>query len=154
MAEPLDGADGFSAEYIEGFYNTRCRPSALGNLSPSKYEEVRLRGGAVAQRQTVRVNGANPVRIFPNREARLRLVTALAVEHSEEWITGRCYLDMEKLREHRRLEECEAEEVMLVKRLEKGEAYWRRLEKLRDLTLPAKLVGMRPRSTTFDNTSE
>jgi putative transposase len=35
-------------EYMEGFYNTRRRHSALGNLSPSKYEEVRLRGGAVA----------------------------------------------------------------------------------------------------------
>jgi transposase InsO family protein len=48
MAEPPDGADGFSAEYIEDFYNTRSRHSALGNLSPSKYEEVRLRGSAVA----------------------------------------------------------------------------------------------------------
>ncbi len=35
-------------EYIEGFYNTRRRHSALGHLSPSAYEEVRLRGGAVA----------------------------------------------------------------------------------------------------------
>ena len=35
-------------EYIEGFYNTRRRPSALGHLSPSEYEGVRLRGGAVA----------------------------------------------------------------------------------------------------------
>jgi putative transposase len=35
-------------EYIEGFYNTRRRHSALGHLSPSNYEEVRLRGGAVA----------------------------------------------------------------------------------------------------------
>lgn len=35
-------------EYIEGFYNTHRRHSALGHLSPSKYEEVRLRGGAVA----------------------------------------------------------------------------------------------------------
>jgi putative transposase len=33
-------------EYIEGFYNPRRRHSALGNLSPSEYEEVRLRGGA------------------------------------------------------------------------------------------------------------
>ncbi len=56
------------------------------------------------------------VRIFPNREACLRLVTALAVEQSEEWVTGRRYLDMEELREHRRLEDCEAEEVMLVER--------------------------------------
>ena len=35
-------------EYIEGFYNTRRRHSALGNLSPREYEEVRLGGGAVA----------------------------------------------------------------------------------------------------------
>ena len=35
-------------EYIEGFYNTSRRHSALGNVSPKEYEEVRLRGGAVA----------------------------------------------------------------------------------------------------------
>jgi transposase-like protein len=34
------------------------------------------------------------VRIFPNREALLRLVTALAMEQSEEWETGRRYLAM------------------------------------------------------------
>ncbi|GAC1604252.1 MAG: hypothetical protein NVS3B21_33400 [Acidimicrobiales bacterium] len=33
------------------------------------------------------------VRIFPNPEACLRLVTALCVEQSEEWISGRRYLD-------------------------------------------------------------
>jgi len=35
-------------EYIEGFYNTRRRHSALGHLSPSEYEEATMRGGAVA----------------------------------------------------------------------------------------------------------
>jgi putative transposase len=35
-------------EYIEGFYNTRRRHSALGHLSPSEYEEDRMGGGAVA----------------------------------------------------------------------------------------------------------
>ena len=35
------------------------------------------------------------VRIFPNRESCLRLVTALAAEISEEWESGRCYLNME-----------------------------------------------------------
>ena len=44
------------------------------------------------------------VRIFPNRGACLRLVTALAVEQSEEWLTGRRYLDMRELAEHRREE--------------------------------------------------
>ena len=56
------------------------------------------------------------VRIFPNRESCLRLVVALAVGQSEEWVTGRRYLDMEELREHRRSEDCEAEEVTLVER--------------------------------------
>ncbi len=37
------------------------------------------------------------VRIFPNSAACLRLVTALCVEHSEEWVSGRRYLDMNDL---------------------------------------------------------
>jgi putative transposase len=56
------------------------------------------------------------VRIFPNPRACLRLVSALAVEHSEEWVTGRRYLDMgELLGEHRR-EKVQAEEVVLMER--------------------------------------
>jgi len=37
------------------------------------------------------------VRIFPNTEACLRLVSALCIEQSEEWLAGRVYLDMHKL---------------------------------------------------------
>jgi hypothetical protein len=48
------GARTVIIEYAEGFYNTGRRHSALGNVSPGRDEEVRLRGGAVAQRQTVR----------------------------------------------------------------------------------------------------
>jgi hypothetical protein len=48
------GARTGTLEYAEDFYNTGRRHSALGNVSPGKDEEVRLRGGAVAQRQTVR----------------------------------------------------------------------------------------------------
>jgi putative transposase len=55
------------------------------------------------------------VRIFPNRESCLRLVTALAVEQSEEWITGRRYLDMQELKEHRP-EAGEVEGAMLMER--------------------------------------
>ena len=56
------------------------------------------------------------VRIFPNREACLRLVTALAVEQSEEWLTARRYLDMRELEEQRRQEESVTEEVALMER--------------------------------------
>ena len=45
----------------------------------------------------------------------MRLVTALCVEHSEEWITGRRYLDMGEL-EQRLPEEQAAEKVMLMER--------------------------------------
>jgi putative transposase len=56
------------------------------------------------------------VRIFPNREACVRLVSALAVEQSEEWLTGRRYLDMEELREHQRSKERQTNGVMLMER--------------------------------------
>jgi putative transposase len=56
------------------------------------------------------------VRIFPNREACLRLVTALAIEQSEEWLTGRRYLDMHELEEQRRQEEQKTQEVALMER--------------------------------------
>jgi transposase-like protein len=56
------------------------------------------------------------VRIFPNRQSCLRLLRVLAAEQSEEWVTGRRYLDMEELREQRRQEEREDEEVALMKR--------------------------------------
>ncbi len=55
------------------------------------------------------------VRIFPNRDACLRLVSALAVEQSEEWLTGRRYLDMSELEERPRAER-EAKGVMLTER--------------------------------------
>jgi putative transposase len=43
------------------------------------------------------------VRIFPSREALKRLVTALALEQSEEWLSGRRYLDMDPFwEEHQR----------------------------------------------------
>lgn len=42
------------------------------------------------------------VRIFPNREACLRLATALRAELSEDWITGPRYLDIAELRRWQR----------------------------------------------------
>jgi putative transposase len=54
------------------------------------------------------------VRIFPNREACLRLVTAMAVEQPEEWLAGRHYLDMRELEEQRPQEEPGTEGVALM----------------------------------------
>jgi putative transposase len=59
------------------------------------------------------------IRIFPNRASCLRLGTALAMEQSEEWLTGRRYLDMSLLEgEVAVLEETEVagEEVVMAVR--------------------------------------
>ena len=48
------------------------------------------------------------VRIFPSEQSCLRLVSALAIEWSEEWVTGRRYLDMGLLEEMREDKETEA----------------------------------------------
>ena len=39
----------------------------------------------------------NVIRIFPNQDSAVRLIGALCMEQSEEWITGRQYLDMSLL---------------------------------------------------------
>ncbi len=39
----------------------------------------------------------NVIRIFPNRDSAIRLIGSLCIEQSEEWVTGRQYLDMSLL---------------------------------------------------------
>ncbi|MQW62079.1 IS256 family transposase, partial [Sinorhizobium meliloti] len=43
------------------------------------------------------------VRIFPNTESCLRLVRALAVETHENWMEANRYINMDDLREHKKL---------------------------------------------------
>jgi transposase-like protein len=43
------------------------------------------------------------VRIFPNAQSCLRLIRALAVETHENWLEQHRYLNMEELREHKKL---------------------------------------------------
>jgi putative transposase len=52
------------------------------------------------------------VRIFPNREACLRLATALCAEQSDDWVTGKRYLDIGELRQWQR-DHAPTEEVTL-----------------------------------------
>jgi hypothetical protein len=54
---------------------------------------------------------------FFDREEESRMVLASSKgAFTEEWVTGRRYLDMEELREHRRWRDCEAEEATLMER--------------------------------------
>lgn len=72
------------------YARTRTHYFALGdsfrNTGPTTNGLERL-NEAVKRRTRV-------VRIFPNPETCLRLVTALCIEQSEEWLNGRRYLDM------------------------------------------------------------
>jgi putative transposase len=43
------------------------------------------------------------VRIFPNAQSCLRLVRALAVEAHENWLEAPRYLNMDDLKEHKKL---------------------------------------------------
>lgn len=55
------------------------------------------------------------VRIFPNREACLRLVTALCAEQSDEWVTGISYLNMEELKEQEETRNQKACELQVIR---------------------------------------
>jgi putative transposase len=98
-------------EHIEECLACLCFPA-------SHRKRIRTTNGLERFNQEIK-RRTRVVRIFPNREACLRLVTALCVEQSEEWVTGRRYLDMGELAEQRREDEErreEAERVMLMKR--------------------------------------
>ncbi len=54
---------------------------------------IRTRNGLERLHQEIK-RRTRAVRIFPNAAACVRLVTALCVEQSEEWVSGRRSLDM------------------------------------------------------------
>lgn len=66
----------------------------------------------------------------------MRLVTALAVETSEEWLTGRRYLDIEELKQERSGERGSGGGFHgVMSKL----PFWGKLQKIRDLTAPQDL---------------
>ncbi len=55
------------------------------------------------------------VRIFPNRESCLRLISAICVEHSEEWTSGKRYVNPEELAESAPAQEQRQRDLAAVK---------------------------------------
>jgi len=113
LADRWRGSHPEVAEHIEEHIE-ECL--ACLSFPESHRRRIRTTNGLERFNQEIK-RRTNVVRIFPNREACLRLVTALAVEQSEEWLTGRRYLNMEELEEQRggRATE-EREEITLMKR--------------------------------------
>jgi len=68
------------------------------SFPPEHRVRIRTTNGLERLNQEIKRRTA-VVRVWPNREACLRLVTALCAEQSEEWVSGVRYLDMELLRE-------------------------------------------------------
>ena len=81
------------ADWLE---NTIEEALTVFNL-PKKHRK-RLRTNNSLERFNAEIKRRTKVvRIFSNRTSCLRLVTALCVEQSEEWVTGRRYVNMEGL---------------------------------------------------------
>jgi putative transposase len=94
------------AEHIEEFLSCLSFPE-------SHRRRIRTTNGLERLNQEIK-RRTRVVRIFPNPRACVRLVSALAVEQSEEWLTGRRFLDMSEIEE--RYAERESEEAMLIER--------------------------------------
>ena len=69
---------------------------AVFALPAAHRQRLRTTNGLERYHQEVR-RRSRVIRIFPNRASCLRLDTALAMEQSEEWLTGHRYLDMRVL---------------------------------------------------------
>lgn len=108
-APDLSRARRFLQETVARWEN--IRPEVAGRLEEAQDDVLSCFHFPASHRRRIRTTGCverlneeirrrtRVVRIFPNREAALRLITALCVEQSEEWETGRRYLDMGPLEE-------------------------------------------------------
>lgn len=66
------------------------------NFPPQHRRRIRTTNGLERFNQEIK-RRTRIIRIFPNRNAALRLIGALCMEQTEEWLTGRQYLDMSLL---------------------------------------------------------
>ena len=112
MAERWGGSHPRVAEHLEEHIEECLTCLAFPE---SHRRRIRTSNGLERLNQEIK-RRTRVVRIFPDRQACLRLVTALAVEQSEEWVTGRRYLDMGELEESCQEDERQAEETVLMKR--------------------------------------
>ncbi len=82
---------------------------AVFALPPAHRRRLRTTNGLERVHQELK-RRTRVIRIFPNRASCLRLVSALAMEQSEEWVTGHRYLDMSLLQDARKEEPRSLEE--------------------------------------------
>lgn len=71
-------------------------PLNVFSLPVEHHKRLRTTNGLERYQQEV-LRRTRVVRIFPNRASCLRLTSALAMEQSEDWLTGHRYLNMHLL---------------------------------------------------------
>jgi transposase-like protein len=88
-------ADGFPkiSEFLE---NTADEVLACFNFPEEHRKRIRSTNGLERFHEEIR-RRTRVIRIFPNEQACLRLVSALAAEQHDLWVSGKCYLNMEPL---------------------------------------------------------
>jgi putative transposase len=74
---------------------------ACYGFPPSQRIRLRTTNGLERLNEEIK-RRARVVRIFPNRDACLRLATALCAEQSDDWVTGKQYLDISEFRQWQR----------------------------------------------------
>ena len=90
MIEQWSGRVPAFAEWLE---ETIEQPLAVFQLPKGHRVRLRTTNNLEKFHQEVK-RRTRVVRIFPNRRSCLRLISALAMEKSEEWLTGSRYLTM------------------------------------------------------------
>ena len=71
---------------------------AILELPPGHRKRLRTTNAVERMNEEIR-RRTIPIRIFPNRNSALRMLTALWQDIHENWMTGRKYLDMELIKE-------------------------------------------------------
>ncbi len=95
MVADLAGKYPGLAELLE----TECEDAlACLNFPTQHRRRIRTTNGLERFNQEIK-RRTRIIRIFPNQESALRLIGALCMEQSEEWLTGKQYLDMSLLEE-------------------------------------------------------
>lgn len=77
-------------------------PELLAHMEFPRSHWMKIRSNNMLERVNEELRRrVRVLRIFPNRASCLRLVTALAIEQDEDWLTDRRYLNMALLNEER-----------------------------------------------------
>ncbi len=97
---------------VADLLETECEDALACLNFPSQHRQrIRTTNGLERFNQEIK-RRTSVIRIFPNHASALRLIGALCMEQSEEWLTGKQYLDMSLLENLNQENEAERRQEM------------------------------------------